>query len=567
MLNGYKFRLYPNKEQQQILLRWIGCQQLIYNAKVQEDRSYRRLQRQMIGTVGEGTPINRPYSSEPGPPVTSASVADEDIPVDQQYSRFINDTTAFLRAVPSQILRNGAVKFRQTYQRFFRKLGGRPKLKKKGGRQSVWLTSELFEFMPQVVAASGEIPVYQLHVGTDKLPVGIIPYRAHRSHAVPASVHIAVDGGQWWLSFAADDPTVAIPGKDADTATEQIAEDLRHLSWDQLAERTLGGDRGVAKPLTTSNGQVFDLQPVQKTRLKKVQRQRKQWHHRASRRKKGSRNRRKAHQKAARYQRYAKHVRHEYAHQTSHQLVVNDTIDLYVFEDLKIPNMTKRPKAKRDANGKVLSNGRQAKAGLNRVILASAWGSVVSFTRYKALRQRKLVITVLPQYSSQECAVCGHINPDNRLSQAEFVCQDCGHTDNADHNASVVVKQRGIKTLLAGDPLTKEHKQTRIFRKLGQERSKATPGEISVRRLAPTAPAQRSMSQELLRATPETPASTSQRLGGGRVHTTTLGTRPALYWESPAKDRFGRHYHRRGGFGADPWNPYRQQDVLATRRC
>ncbi len=40
MLNGYKFRLYPNAKQEQILLRWIGCQRLIYNAKVQEDRYF-----------------------------------------------------------------------------------------------------------------------------------------------------------------------------------------------------------------------------------------------------------------------------------------------------------------------------------------------------------------------------------------------------------------------------------------------------------------------------------------------------------------------------------------------
>ena len=57
-----------------------------------------------------------------------------EIPVDQQYSRFINDTTTFLHEVPSQVLRNAVVKFRQAYQRFFQKLGGRPKLKKKGGR-------------------------------------------------------------------------------------------------------------------------------------------------------------------------------------------------------------------------------------------------------------------------------------------------------------------------------------------------------------------------------------------------------------------------------------------------
>ena len=119
MINGYKFRLYPNPEQQQILLRWIGCQRLIYNAKVQEDRYFRRFARRMVGTAGER------------------------IPVDQEYSRFITEKTAFLKLVPSQILRNGAVKFRQAYSRFFQKLGGRPKVKKKSGRQSVCVYYEL----------------------------------------------------------------------------------------------------------------------------------------------------------------------------------------------------------------------------------------------------------------------------------------------------------------------------------------------------------------------------------------------------------------------------------------
>ena len=78
MLNGYKFRLYPNPEQQQILPRWIGCQRLIYNAKVQEDRYYRRFQQRMVGTAGE------------------------EIPLDQAYSRFITGRTAFLRKVPAE---------------------------------------------------------------------------------------------------------------------------------------------------------------------------------------------------------------------------------------------------------------------------------------------------------------------------------------------------------------------------------------------------------------------------------------------------------------------------------
>ncbi|WP_051005338.1 hypothetical protein [Sulfobacillus thermosulfidooxidans] len=220
-------------------------------------------------------------------------------------------------------------------------------MKRKSGRQSVWLTSELFDFRPIVDDTTGAVCGYHLHVGTDKFPVGIIPYVAHRPHAVPASIYLAIEGGQWWLSFAAEDLTVTIPGKEGDAATERIAEDLRHLSADQLAERTLGGDRGIAKPLMTSDGHVFDLLPVQQTRIQKARRQHRRWQRRAARRKKGSQNQKKAYRKVAHYPQYEKNVRHEYAHQTSHALVVHAAYDLYVFENLPIQQMTKRPKAKR----------------------------------------------------------------------------------------------------------------------------------------------------------------------------------------------------------------------------
>ncbi len=327
---------------------------------------------------------------------------------------------------------------------------------------------------------------------------------------MPASIHIAVEGGHGWLSFASEDPDVTMPGRDADAATEQIAEDLRHLSPDQLAERTLGGDRGVAKPLATSDGQVFDLLPVQKPRIQKTRRQRQRWQRRAARRKKGSQNQKKAYRKAARYQRYEVNVRQEYAHQTSHALVVNAAYDLYAFEGLPIKNMTKRPKAKKDAQGHFLPNGAKAKAGLNRAILSSAWGQVVTFTRYKALRQGKLVIMVPFATSSQECAVCTFTSPDNRLTQAEFVCQRCGHIDNADHNAAVVIAKRGIKKLLSGDSLTTPHKTTRIFQKLGPERSEVTPGETYIRHAKPAASTHKSRNQEHLGVIRETPTSTRQ---------------------------------------------------------
>jgi len=47
-----------------------------------------------------------------------------------------------------------------------------------------------------------------------------------------------------------------------------------------------------------------------------------------------------------------------------------------------------------------------------------------------------------PYNSSRQCLVCGHIEKSNRLKQEHFVCQKCGHSDNADANASKVLLKR-----------------------------------------------------------------------------------------------------------------------------
>jgi hypothetical protein len=111
-------------------------------------------------------------------------------------------------------------------------------------------------------------------------------------------------------------------------------------------------------------------------------------------------------------------------------------------EDLRVSAMTRRPKAKTDDQGRPAPNGARAKAGLNKGILGSAWGRIKTYAQYKAPKHNVLFLLVPPHHSSRECAVCGHIHPDNRPTQSRFVCQRCGQTDHADHNASRVIARR-----------------------------------------------------------------------------------------------------------------------------
>ena len=90
------------------------------------------------------------------------------------------------------------------------------------------------------------------------------------------------------------------------------------------------------------------------------------------------------------------------------------------------------------------------------------WGMVIVFIRYKGLKKEKLTIKIPPHGTSQECSQCGHTHPDNRETQAEFICQICGFTANADYNAALVIKKRGIKALLDGTIVLKQKKSVRV---------------------------------------------------------------------------------------------------------
>lgn len=481
MQTGFQFRLYPTPAQAQTLRRWIGCQRHIYNTKVMEDRYFRTFARKSLQHAGQHAPI------------------------DQRYAHFISEETAWLQEVPSHILRNGAVSWVHAYSRYFKKLAGRPKIQKKTGPQSVWLTSELIRFDPQTDPATGTVS-YRFTVGTQKFPVGAIPYKAHRAHGIPASVRIRVEAGRWFLSFTHDEGTELV-------SAQKIADALSSLTPQELTDRTVGVDRGVAVPFMLSHGTTFDIQPTQKERITQKQKAAIRWQRKLSRRQKGSANRRKAAQRIASLRQYEKCVRTDFAHQTSHQIVGDPRTLLVVFETLGIPRMTKRAKPQQDAHGTWLHNGAKAKSGLNRAILSSAWAKTKACCAYKAQRAGKLVVDVPAHHTSQACSECGYTHPDNRCAQAVFVCQSCGYAANADFNASRNIRNRGVALVLTGQFSEKTKKRTMRMRKKGQilgaGRSEVTPGESEISHGSGNGAVHRTRNQEGCAAMPaEAPSST-----------------------------------------------------------
>ncbi|HEV2667184.1 MAG TPA: transposase [Blastocatellia bacterium] len=67
-----------------------------------------------------------------------------------------------------------------------------------------------------------------------------------------------------------------------------------------------------------------------------------------------------------------------------------------------------------------------------------------AFIEYKAAIAGIPVVAVDPQYTSQMCSQCGHIEKANRKSQSEFQCRRCGFETHADHNGALNIRARAL---------------------------------------------------------------------------------------------------------------------------
>jgi putative transposase len=74
-----------------------------------------------------------------------------------------------------------------------------------------------------------------------------------------------------------------------------------------------------------------------------------------------------------------------------------------------------------------------------------AFAQLGGYLGYKAQQAGVVSVKVDPAYTSQTCSACGWVDKRNRRSQAEFDCGRCGFVGHADHNAAIVIAQRGVE--------------------------------------------------------------------------------------------------------------------------
>lgn len=72
----------------------------------------------------------------------------------------------------------------------------------------------------------------------------------------------------------------------------------------------------------------------------------------------------------------------------------------------------------------------------NKILENWSYFQLQKMIEYKAENVGIKVRYINPEYTSQKCSVCGHVDKENRESQSKFICKKCGFTANADYNAS-----------------------------------------------------------------------------------------------------------------------------------
>ncbi|KKB00595.1 RNA-guided endonuclease InsQ/TnpB family protein, partial [Avibacterium paragallinarum] len=304
----------------------------------------------------------------------------------------------WLKECHSQVLQQSLKDLESAFKNFFQKRADFPKFKKKGVKES-------FRF-PQGCKLEQE---------NDRLflpKIGWIRYRNSRDIVGEIkNVTVSQKCGHYFVSIQ----------------TEFEYEIPTHKGGE------IGIDMGVARFATLSNGEYFEPVNAFKTykgKLAKLQK-------RLKNKVKFSQNWQKLKAKIAKLHHKIANCRKDFLHQTSSKISKNHAM-IYI-EDLQVSNMSKSAKGTAETPGKNVA----AKSGLNQAILDQSWFEFRRQLDYKTQWQGGFLVAVPAQNTSRTCPCCGHVAKENRQTQANFECVECGYTENADVVGALNVLGRG----------------------------------------------------------------------------------------------------------------------------
>ena len=277
MLKAYRYRIYPNDEQKEQIVKTFGCCRFVYNQTL----AYRK----------------DIYEQE------KKSVSKTDC--NNYCNRELKKTYEWLKEVDKFALTNAIYNMDSAYQKFFKEHTGYPKFKSKHDKHKSYTTN----------FTNGNIAV-DFENGKIKLPkLKEVKTKLHREfHGKIKSATVSqVPSGKYYVSILAE--------------TEH--EKLPHRN------QNIGLDLGIQDLCITSDGRKYENPKIIKKYEKKLSRLQRQLAHKE----KGSNNYQKKKKEIALRHEKIVNTRKDYLHKISHEIVSENQV--IVSENLQIRNMVK----------------------------------------------------------------------------------------------------------------------------------------------------------------------------------------------------------------------------------
>jgi len=317
----------------------------------------------------------------------------------------LDTSTKWLADTPSQALQQSLKNLDQAYANFFAKRAEFPRFKKKG-------VFDRFRY-PQG---------FKLDQANSRLflpKLGWVRYRNSREVlGAVKNVTVSQSGGKWFVSIQTEREVEApIPKGDAIGIDLGVA---RFAAFDRPLPAFKGEDH--LKPLNSFK--------KHQARLRKAQRA-------LSRKTKFSNNWKKAKARIQRIHTQIGDARRDYLHKATTAISQNHA--MVCIEDLQVRNMSKSASGTVDQPG----NNVKAKSGLNRSILDQGWHEFRHQLDYKLQWNGGWLVAVPPRNTSRTCPACGHVSAENRQTQAQFRCVECGFEGNADTVGAINILRAG----------------------------------------------------------------------------------------------------------------------------
>lgn len=381
---GIVLRLYPNNKQQILINKTIGSARLVYNMYLNERQNFYK---------------------ETGKTLT-VSVYKKDYLCPMKNSEKYN----FLKEVDKFALESSLEHLDNAYDRFFARISGFPNFKSKHRSKKSYTTK----------FTNNNLGIQNSFVKIPKL--GLVEFnnsnttnknlnKLLQDKAIIKTATISQKANKYYISLLC----------------EEIINIIKPLEIENISlDNIVGIDLGLTNfaIITNSNKteKIDNPKYLCKSEFKLAKLQK-----RLSKKDRDSNNFIKIKNKVAKLHEHIKNQRTDFAHQLSRKLVNENQV--VIVEDLNIKGMVKNK-------------------NLAKAISDAGWSRFINFLDYKLKNEGKYLIKVDRWFASSKiCSNCGKKNIMLTLNEREWVCSICNTCLDRDINASINIRNEGLKLL------------------------------------------------------------------------------------------------------------------------